>query len=183
MPDKTPFQVVAGICKKYGVSTVLVGGYALGAYGHQRVTLDVDFMIAEGDLEKFKPVLVENGYYEALRSPLVVRFAPEDKAGTIIDLMMVDAGTFEKVKVDAREATYGGCQFLVPKLEHLIGLKLHALKQQFENRRTKDLPDIVELVRRNQLDVHSLEFRTLCLRFGTEELYKMIVAWVGQSNG
>lgn len=178
MSQENPFRIVRAACKDAGVSVVLVGGYALGAHGHQRFTKDVDFVVAEQDVDKLVSALSKTGYREVLRSPVVVRCAPEDEASEVVDLMPVDAHTFGKMKTEAREEDYGGERFLVPKLDHLMAMKLHALREQFETRKTKDLPDIVELLKRNHLDVTSERFRDLCYTYGTPELYQEIVSWV-----
>ena len=182
MKPDNPFQVVAEACKRSGVSVILVGGYALGAHGHQRFTRDVDFLVSEQDIDKLISALSGTEYGQVLRSPVVVRFAPKKEWGEIIDLMPVDSKTFERMKAEAKEEQYGGERFLVPKLEHLIAMKLHALRDHFETRKIKDLPDIAELLNRNQVDVTSEEFRKLCLKYGTAELYQQILNWV-KPNG
>jgi hypothetical protein len=42
-------------------------------------------------------------------------------------------------------------------------------------REFKDAADIVQLVIANKIDVRSGKFKQLCLRYGTEELYRKIV--------
>ena len=43
-----------------------------------------------------------------------------------------------------------------------------------ELREYKDFPDILNLIHENNFDYTSDDFRTLCLKFGTETLYKRI---------
>jgi len=178
MDQKNPFQIVSDACQQTGVAVLLVGGHALGAYGHQRLTQDVDFLIDERDLQKLKTALLEKEYPEALQSPVVSRLGNPDKGDVLIDLMPIDSETFRKMRAEAKEEIYFDRKFLVPKLEHLIAMKLHALRQQFEKRKTKDLPDVAELVKRNKIDPQSSEFRTLCLKFGSEKLYEELLRFL-----
>ena len=66
-------------------------------------------------------------------------------------------------------------KFIVPALEHLIALKLHSMKHNPKLRENKDMPDIVELIKRNNVKVKSKEFKELCLKYGTEGFYKKIL--------
>ena len=62
-----------------------------------------------------------------------------------------------------------------PKVLHLIAMKLHALKYNAQRRYGRDMPDILELVRVNNLDVADPAFKDTCLRFGTAELYNDLI--------
>jgi hypothetical protein len=182
MDQKNPFQIVSDVCQQTGVTVLLVGGHALGAYGHQRFTQDVDFLVDEDDLEKLKMALREKKYPEMLESRVVSRFGLPDEGDIVIDLMPVDSETFRKMRVQAKEQTYDGRKFLVPKLEHLIAMKLHALREQFDVRKAKDLPDVAELMRQNKIDPHSEEFRSLCLKFGSDKLYHEVLNFIGKNE-
>lgn len=63
---------------------------------------------------------------------------------------------------------------MVPSVNTLIALKLHALKNNFKLRENKDLSDIIELIRINKISYKTKEFKELCLKFGTEEIYQKI---------
>jgi len=179
---KNPFRVVSDVCQQTGVTILLVGGHALGAYGHQRFTQDVDFLIDECDLERLKSALREKGYWDALQSRVVSRLGNPDEGDILVDLMPVDSETFRKMRSQAKEEIYDSRKFLVPKLEHLIALKLHALREQFDVRKVKDLPDIVELIKQNKIDPQSEEFRSLCLKFGSAKLHEEIIRLTGKNG-
>jgi hypothetical protein len=182
MSQKNPFQIVSDACQQTGITVLLVGGHALGAYGYQRMTQDVDFLIDERDLKKLKTALLKKEYPEMLESPVVSRLGNLDKGDVLVDLMPIDSETFRKMRVEAKEEIYFDRKFLVPKLEHLIAMKLHGLSQQFEERKTKDLPDIVELLKRNKIDPQGQEFRTLCLKFGTDKLYEELLKFADKNG-
>src|SRR3989338_1099319 len=65
---KLPFHLVDQACKKTGSSVILIGGQALSAWGYQRMTLDVDFMITEPDYMKIKPEMCASGFQEMVRT-------------------------------------------------------------------------------------------------------------------
>jgi hypothetical protein len=64
---------------------------------------------------------------------------------------------------------------MVPSLSHLIALKLHSIKYNPKLRLTRDLPDIINLIRINELNHKNPDFKELCLKFGTEEIYNKIL--------
>ena len=53
--------------------------------------------------------------------------------------------------------------------EHLVALKLHALKQELEHRRLRDFLDVVDVIKKNRLDLHSAEMKEVFEKFGTPE--------------
>lgn len=177
MPVKTPFRLVADACKRTGTSVVLIGGQALSAHGYQRLTLDVDFLITENDFDQLRQAFSKAGYREVVRTNVAAKFSSDSEDLIDVDFMFVDQKTFEKIRGEGKRESYEGSTFWVPSLEHLIALKLHAIKQQPKVRELKDLSDIVELVRRNHVDVSAESFKSICLDFGTPELYQKIVEY------
>ncbi len=182
MPAQMPFGIVARACQKTGSAVILIGGHAVGVRGYQRVTLDVDFMITEADYEKMKPALCAEGYEEVVRTDVAAKLRAKSENCLDIDFMFVDGETFRGIQKESEAETFQNAQFLVPKAEHLIALKLHAIKQQPELRELKDLGDIVELIKANRLKTSSENFRSLCLKFGTPELYQKILQYTKQNG-
>ncbi|HRK15604.1 MAG TPA: nucleotidyl transferase AbiEii/AbiGii toxin family protein [Prosthecobacter sp.] len=86
----------------------------------------------------------------------------------ILDVMRVNAATFEKMRALSESYTVSGIEFRVPSLAHLIALKLHAARN--EHRAQKDLTDVRELLRANPGKVAPDELRQLCRQFGTPQL-------------
>lgn len=170
MPDQIPFSIVRDACKETGATVVLIGGQALASRGYQRLTLDVNFMITEKDYEKLKPAIFSKGYREVIKTNVAAKWQCQSSDLIDIDFMFVDVDTFETIKKAAKLEDYEESQFLVPKAEHLIALKLHAIKQQPKKRELKDLNDIMQLVKANNMDIQSQSFQNLCKQFGTAEL-------------
>jgi predicted nucleotidyltransferase len=92
-----------------------------------------------------------------------------------LDFMFVDKETLDKIIQEAKEINIAGQKLLVPSLQHLIALKLHAIKYNPKIREYKDLSDIVELIKVNKINARDAEFKSLCLKYGTEELCHKIL--------
>ena len=175
MSAQVPFSYVADACKEAKISAILIGGQALASRGYQRLTLDVDFMVTEEDYEKLKPAISSRGYSEVVRTNVAAKWQGQSPDLIDIDFMFVDRATFEAIKKESKEEDYYDGKFLVPKVEHLIALKLHAMKQQPQRREPKDLNDVIQLIRTNRIDVKAKAFESLCKQFGTDDLYRKIV--------
>ena len=154
---------------------VLIGGFAVNYHKVARQTVDVDFLITGDDFDKISGALGEAGYKQDFRTEVFVRLRSGSAARLMdIDFMFVDEDTLAKIIKEGRRAGIAGREFIVPSLEGLIALKLHSLKHNFKLRQTRDLPDIVELARANKIDVKGRKFRELCLKYGTEDIYRRL---------
>ena len=83
-------------------------------------------------------------------------------------MLFVDASTFEKLFA-ASIPLPGDEKLLVPSLPHLIALKLHAIRSN-PPRESRDLNDIVELMRANPGAITAHELAALCAQFSTPEI-------------
>ncbi|HEV8239618.1 MAG TPA: hypothetical protein VGS57_09635 [Thermoanaerobaculia bacterium] len=109
-----------------GVRHVLVGGLAVGAWGHPRATKDVDFLVGEEAFEHHAGGLVTMKYG-----------VPIQVGGVPVDLLSAAANRCEDALADAIAGTTG---VPVAPIEVLIYLKL-------ASPRPRDLADVVELIR------------------------------------
>ncbi|PIP20697.1 MAG: hypothetical protein COX40_03290 [Candidatus Omnitrophica bacterium CG23_combo_of_CG06-09_8_20_14_all_40_11] len=170
------FHLVSDISKKTGISLVLIGGFAVNFYKYTRQTVDVDFLIREQDFQKILTLLEAAGYKVNYSQEAFARLICA-KSSTLLDIdfMFVEEETLAKIIKDSQEISIAGCAFSVPSLEHLIALKLHAVKYNLKLRLAKDIPDIINLIRINKLDAKSKKFKELCLKYATEEIYQKIL--------
>ncbi|MBI3990830.1 MAG: nucleotidyltransferase [Candidatus Omnitrophica bacterium] len=173
--DTNIFHLFSDISKKSGISCVLVGGFAVNYYKVTRQTADVDFLIAKEDFEKISGLLEKAGYKKDCIHEVFIKLKNEKPYLMDIDFMLADKETLVKIIKDGERVSIAGEEFIVPSLNNLIALKLHSIKYNPKLRLTKDLPDIINLIRINKVDYESREFRELCLKYGTEEIYKKIV--------
>jgi hypothetical protein len=107
-----------------GVRHVLVGGLAVGAWGHPRATKDVDFLVGEEAFEHHAGGLVTMKYG-----------VPIQVGGVPVDLLSATANRCEDALGGA-----GTAGVPVVPLEVLIYLKL-------ASPRPRDLADVTELIR------------------------------------
>ncbi len=175
MKYKTVFHLLAALFKDKKVTCALVGGFAVNYYKVTRQTVDVDFLITKGDFERILVLLQQEGYEQNNVQEVFSRLTTKSDYLLDIDFMFVDGQTLDKIIKDGREIDIVNQKFIIPSLEHLIALKLHAIKYNPAIRESKDLPDIVSMIRANNLGIKKKEFKEMCLKYGTEELYDKIL--------
>jgi hypothetical protein len=117
-------RVASARLTELGVRHLLVGGLAVGAWGHPRATRDVDFLVGDEAFESHPGGLVTMKYG-----------VPIQVGGVAVDLLSASANELE----DALEPPRKGGVRVAP-LPVLIYLKL-------KSPRPKDLADVVELIR------------------------------------
>lgn len=178
MKYQTIFHLISAVCKKTNTACVLIGGFAVNYYNVTRQTADVDFLITKDDYGKILDLLKAEGFKQDYSQEVFARLTAEKPYFIDLDFMFVDKETLDKIIKDSKTAEIAGQKFTVPCLEHLIALKLHAIKSNPKSREFKDFLDISELIKINKIDIKNNKFRDLCLKYGTEDLYNKILAWV-----
>jgi len=103
-----------------------------------------------------------------------VQLSPPKAGAWPVDLMSVVDPTFDPILAAGISVEMFGAPVKVPVLEHLIALKLHALKHGHIGRYLKDWLDVENLVRIHGLDVRSEKWEQLFLKYGTLEIYEKI---------
>ncbi len=160
---------------KAGIRYLVVGGCAVYAYGIDRNTDDVDILIEDRTAEVAVQALSRYGYRERERGHLVSRMIPAEPILPIVDLMYVDSPTMDAMWRDSRAVPLGQFTHQLPSPQHLINMKLHALRYGSEGRRNKDALDIIELARLQAIDLKSDDFQQACLRYGSPEVYRFLL--------
>jgi len=178
MQYPTIFHLISAITNQEGATCVLIGGFAINYYKVTRQTIDVDFLITKEDFDKISNQLKKSGFELDYTQEIFTRLKGPDHYLMDIDFMFVDKETLNKIISDGKEISIAKQKFMVPSLNTLIALKLHAIRYNQKLREYKDLPDIINLIRVNKVDYKSKEFRELCLKYGTEELYNKILSGV-----
>ena len=148
---------------------LLAGGNAVNAYGYQRTTFDVDFIVIKEDLTCWKGLLEAGGYLCFHETPAFCQFESSDDTVRLpVDLMLVDAGTFEKLSAERKMREVAAISYPVPSVLHIIALKLHALRDKSRAAQGKDMPDILGLIERCEIDTGSVEFTSILDRYADE---------------
>lgn len=168
------FQLVSNELGKAKIPFLLVGGFAVLHYDASRRTQDIDFIIAEEDYPRVRTILEAGGYKEFRRESIFARFRSDKLFFMDVDILFSDRKTVTEMLKEAQQGTIHGEKFKVPSLNHLLAMKLHALKHSTGERDYKDLLDVMDLVTRNRIDVKSESFRNFCLKYGTPEVYRKI---------
>lgn len=141
------------------VEFVLVGGLAVALHGYQRVTMDVDVVVAMDDenLQRFmsaakaaglrptipvpleslaQPELIEQWYRE--KGMLVFSLRGNETMATVLDVLVRPKVSFSELRRDATLVKVGQVDIPVASIAHLIAMKTGT-------GRSKDAIDIEEL--------------------------------------
>jgi hypothetical protein len=141
------------------VEFVLVGGLAVALQGYQRLTMDVDVVLAmdENNLSKFllaaksaglrptmpvdldtlaNPKLIAQWHRE--KGMLAFSLRGADAMATVLDILVQPVIAFADLRRDATMVAVGSISIPVASIEHLIEMKTGT-------GRSKDLIDIEEL--------------------------------------
>ena len=175
MKYPTIFHFISTEFEKAKIAYVLIGGFAVNYYGVTRQTADVDFLITKEDFSKALKLLKRAGYKQGFTQEVFARLEDSKSYLMDVDFMFVDEETLRQIIKDGKKIKIAGKRFIVPSLNHLIALKLHSLKFNPKIREFKDFPDIINLLRINKVNVKTDQFRELCLKYGTKELYHRIL--------
>ena len=175
MKYPTIFHLISSIVNEAKVHCVLIGGFAVNYYKVTRQTADLDFLITSEDFEKILSRLEKEGFIQDYAQDVFARLKSNKASLMDLDFMFVDKDTLDKIIKEGKEISIVRQRFIVPSLKHLIALKLHAIKYNPKIREYKDFPDIIELIMVNKVKVRGSEFKEMCLKYGTEELYNRIL--------
>ncbi|MCC6765933.1 MAG: hypothetical protein IT293_14845 [Deltaproteobacteria bacterium] len=176
----SPLDEVERLATTGGLDFLVCGGHAVNAYQVIRKTGDLDLIVRERDAVEWRTRLVALGYAVFHEDAAFVQLSPPTPSGWPIDLLIVDDGTLDAMKGAARAVVFGTITCLVPSVEHLIAMKLHALRFSGEARMLKDAVDIVELAAANGIDLLGAAFRGLCDRFGDARIHERILDLAGK---
>ncbi|MBP9855129.1 MAG: nucleotidyltransferase [Candidatus Omnitrophica bacterium] len=175
MNERSVFHLISDLTQREGVPCILIGGFAVNYHKVTRQTADVDFLITKEDFDKILKFLEKAGYKKGLSQDNFMQLKSSHVSLMDVDFMFVDPETLGKILKEGEQLKIAGQKFIVPSLYHLIALKLHSIKYNPKIRFGKDFPDIVSLIRINEVDIKSGKFKELCLKYGTKEIYSQLL--------
>jgi len=176
------FQTINLEARKRELQFLVIGGLAVNFHGYPRDTADLDLLIHHDAREQWLSLFAELGYTVVQDRGAFIQLAPPSQGAWPVDLMMVAEPTFRPIFVHGKEVEMYGAGMLIPTLEHLIALKLHALKHTNAGRFLKDLLDVENLIRANKVDLRSEGVRHLFLKYGNAELYEKVSHACGEGE-
>lgn len=169
------FQQLKEAAAQAGLQFLVIGGHAVVEHGFQRGTEDADIMISKEDRARWLAVVEALGYKLVHDGGTFLQFAATDASQWDLDLMLVPEAVFVRLLAAGRPACLEGANVAVPALEHLLALKIHALKHGRGLRVLKDLTDVAQLITANRVDAKAPWLRALFDKHGNQELYERVV--------
>ena len=131
----------------HGLRSAVIGGVALAAYGHPRMTLDLDVVTESAAQDLLIAFMESRGFTTLHRSPGYSNHRHPERRHGRVDFMYVQGRTSELLFGALRHLPGpGGVRVAVPRPEHLIAMKVQAMKDAPERSR-QDLVDIGYLLR------------------------------------
>lgn len=146
-------EKLVGILENENIPYAIIGALALNEYGHRRVTVDVDLILRDHDLQAFKQKWLGRGYAERVTGTGKLRDTEFN-----VDVDVLSTGRFpgdDKPKPiafpDPAQIAVRGKPFALLPIERWIELKLAS--GMVAAHRLKDLADVQELIRSAQLSL------------------------------
>jgi len=166
------FQQINEESSKRNLQFLVIGALAVNMHGYSRDTADLDLLVRQEERDEWLKFFFQLGYSLSEDRGAFAQFEPPNAGAWPVDLMFVREPTFREILSFGMRVEMFGEQLLIPTLEHLIALKLHALKHGHVERFLKDYLDVENLVRVNKVNLHEDKVRQLFLKYGTVELYE-----------
>lgn len=130
----------------------VAGGLAIHAWGRSRTTQDIDFAIEGTARDRVIRFCESRGYQTLHVSEGYSNHEHPDEAFGRVDLLYLYGTTADRVfDAAAHRAVAGTVQIPVPKPEHLIAMKVQAIKNA-PRRVSIDVPDIEYLLTLPDID-------------------------------
>jgi len=169
------FKAIAREASRRRLEFLVIGGLAVNFYGYSRDTADLDLLVQKDTQPDWCELFASLGYSLDRDAETFLQFAPPSQADWPVDLMLVKEPTFTPMFRASQQVEMYGVLLRIPSLEHLVALKLHALKYTRAHRFLKDFQDVEGLVRVGGLDLSAENVRQMFLKYGTLDIYEKIV--------
>lgn len=147
MDFKTVTENLLSAFEAEEIRYALIGGFAMGAWGVARSTVDMDFLIHKHDLQKVHSILTKMGYKCRYQTENVSQFVSSLKIFGEIDILHafreISLGMLQRA--EDRKIFNETMTIKVIKIEDLIGLKVQAIAND-PSRKPIDLADIKSLM-------------------------------------
>ncbi|MBI4801668.1 MAG: nucleotidyltransferase family protein [Elusimicrobia bacterium] len=158
MDLKKVLTVIVAEFGKNNVSYAIIGGFAMGALGVPRSTIDLDFLVPAEALHKVEAIMLALGYKKVFSSENASQYVSPSAEMGEVDFLHAFRPISVKMLAEAETVPVFGkeVRVKVPKAEDLIALKLQSINNN-PTRLAKDNSDIEELMKSRKLDWEILE--------------------------
>lgn len=139
-------ETIAGFMDDQGYRYALIGGLALAAYGHPRATLDLDLVVERDDQDRIVHFMESLGFNTMHRSKGYSNHSHSNPEMGRVDFVYIHGRTSEQLFDAAADVEGpGGRMVPVPKAEHLVAMKVLAMKND-PARSFQEMADIRSLM-------------------------------------
>jgi hypothetical protein len=177
---KSVLVQLANAAAARGLPFLLVGGNAMILWGVPRFTRDIDLLVTDAYRAEWHHLIMQLGYRLLHKVDAFEQFECPGRPG--IDIMLVNADTWEKLLVAAQEVELDQeATALIPAVLHLIAMKLNAAKNPHRRADATDLQDVMALIRTLQIDTSSEEFVAILDRYASADDKTAIHAMLNRS--
>jgi hypothetical protein len=155
-----------------GARWMLAGGFAVAAWGSARTTLDLDLVVDDAARGALLARIVSEGFEVFNDTDGFTNLEHPDPALGRLDLLWVEGSTSDRLFSAAVPRTGpDGLPVLVPAPEHLVSMKVKAIKNK-PIRVFRDSEDLRVLLNRPEID--QTQARETFERNGLLELYNRL---------
>jgi hypothetical protein len=182
MDFKKVIEIILKNFQAQAIDYAFIGGFALGALGIVRSTVDIDLLVQQKDLPKIDAILFAHGYRLGYRSENVSQYLSEVKPFGSIDLLHAFRQRALAMLRRARKIPVFEGQYEIPVVipEDLIGLKLQA-EMNDPKRKTLDDADIELLMERFHTSLDWQLVEEYFELFGVQEYFNRLKAKYGKA--
>lgn len=140
-------------CEQHEFRFALIGGLSLAAYGLARTTLDIDLVVERRAQTSIIEQMEAMGYQTLHCSRGYSNHLHSDPDDGRVDWVYVSKETARQLFEETTSFTLpGGLRIPVPRAEHLIAMKVAAMKND-PSRTLQDLADIRHLLLQPEVDL------------------------------
>ena len=132
-------------------------------------------LVREEDRRAWDTLISSLGYAPHQISRAFHMYNPKERGEFPVDLMFVDADTFRKLAAENGKCILDETEVCIPKLSHLLALKLHALRPGPSQRFERDMSDVIVLIQVNHVDLAEAEYADILDRYATPAVREEIL--------
>jgi hypothetical protein len=174
---KNTLRALLSAASRRDLPFLLIGGNAVILLGFPRMTIDIDLLVPAEKRPQWLDLMRELGFRLLHGTEAFAQFQPGVEGMAPVDFMFVDAPTWTGLDSQARQETVADQPVRIPRVEHLVALKLHAASSPIRAAREQDWEDIRQMVHTWHLDPADPYFRELILRHGGPDAMDRILRY------
>jgi len=155
------------------ISYALMGGFAMGAWGSPRATVDIDFLVLRDDMEKVDAIMRSLSYECRRRTENVSQYlSPLQVFGEVDFLHAFRTPSLSMLqRAEERKMLGKTISVKVLKIEDMIGFKAQAIANNRE-RTAVDLADIEILISSHRSTIDWSLIEEYFVLFGLNDIFK-----------